>query len=227
MQAARSASSRLTPYGGWMRKLAIAAVLSALVVACSKGGDAPLPPGSIDAFCREAASSPFGTAHDSYDPESWREAIEDMHVAAPVDLREETQALVDLEAAARDPRPGPIDWDAGYELFAQLPDLCGIDIDAASSGDDEERESSRLYDTIDPFLPDEGTSYGEVLGHVMVAIPGLTAEEAPAVCEAVVGFRSGLPNADSISILVAAQTEGGTGYEVLAASPPGGDCSVS
>lgn len=208
-----------------MRKLAIAAVLSALVVACSKGGDDPLPPGSIDAFCREATSSPFGTVHDSYDPEAWRAAIEDLHVAAPVDLREETQALVDLEAAARDPRPGPIDWDAMRELIAQLPDLCGIDVNAVFSGDDD-GESSRLRETIDPFLPDEGTSYGEVLGHVMVAIPGLTAEEAPAVCEAVVGFRSGLPNADSISVLVAAQTDGGTGYEVLAASPPGGDCSA-
>lgn len=209
-----------------MRKLAIAVVLSTLLVACSKGGDDPLPPGSIDAFCREATSSPFGTVHDSYDPESWREAIEDMHVAAPVDLREETQALVDLEDAARDPRPGPIDWDAFSELVAQLPDLCGIDVNAVFSGDDD-GESSRLRETIDPFLPDEGTSYGEVLGHVMVAIPGLTADDAPAVCETVVGFRSGLVNADSISILIAAQTDGGTGYEVLAASPPGGDCSVS
>lgn len=209
-----------------MRKLAVVVVLSAMVVACGKGGDDALPPGSIDAFCREASSSPFGTAHDSYDPESWREAIEDVHVAAPVDLREETQALVDLEAAARDPQPGPIDWDAAGELANQLPDLCGIDVRAAFSGDDES-ESSRLYDTIDPFLPDEGTRYGEVLGHVMVAIPGLTAEDAPAVCEAVVGFRTGLANVDRISILVAAQTDSGTGYEVLAASPPGGDCSVS
>lgn len=230
-----------------MRRLGFVAILALLIAACGQGSDdaqtsdsssvlttaggvasastETLPPGTMDAFCREAAQSPFGTVHSEFDPAAWSEAVERMHIAAPVDLREDTQALVDLEAAVNDPQVDMLDPTVIFNLTDQFHDLCGIDVEASFS--DEHPEADRLNDAIRQVdLNVDGYTWGELLGHVLVSAGGLTSDEASALCEAAVGFRSGLANADSIAIFVATASDGDAAYDVLAVSPPGGSCTT-
>lgn len=230
-----------------MRRLGFVAILTLLFAACGQGSDdaqtsdstsvrtttggvasastETLPPGTLDAFCREAAQSPFGTVHGEFDPAAWSEAVERMHIAAPVDLREDTQALVDLEAAVSEPQVGTLDPTVVFDFPDRFQDLCGIDVQAAFS--DEHPDADRLADAIQQLaLSVDGFTWGDLLGHVLVSAGGLTTDDASALCEAAVVFRSGLANADSVAIFVATASDGDAAYDVLAVSPPGGSCTT-